>query len=29
MIENTENFETLLSQSLKKIKDFEGKVVKF
>ena len=26
MIENTENFETLLSQSLKKIKDFEGKV---
>ena len=27
MIENTENFETLLSQSLKKIKDFEGKVV--
>ena len=27
MIENTENFETLLTQSLKKIKDFEGKVV--
>ena len=27
MAENTENFENLLSQSLKKIKDFEGKVV--
>ena len=27
MTENTENFEALLSQSLKKIKNFEGKVV--
>ena len=27
MPENTENFETLLNQSLKKIKNFEGKVV--
>jgi len=27
MAENTENFETLLDQSLKKIKNFEGKVV--
>ena len=27
MTENTENFEALLDQSLKKIKDFEGKVV--
>ena len=27
MIENTENFEALLDQSLKKIKNFEGKVV--
>ena len=27
MVENTENFETLLNQSLKKIKNFEGKVV--
>ena len=27
MTENTENFETLLNQSLKKIKNFEGKVV--
>ena len=27
MTENTENFEALLDQSLKKIKNFEGKVV--
>ena len=27
MTENTENFEALLNQSLKKIKNFEGKVV--
>ena len=27
MVENTENFEALLDQSLKKIKNFEGKVV--
>ena len=27
MTENTENFEALLDRSLKKIKDFEGKVV--
>ena len=27
MTENTENFESLLNQSLKKIKNFEGKVV--